>query len=101
MNEKPEVLYGEIQGIVGYWYPEMDMDMWLKSILEKAENWGKFCSWTLGACIEALNAMDKLEAVRVYIGKLRDQAEKSQDIFERGFCTGMADALEKVLEVGK
>ncbi len=37
MTEKPKAMYGEVQGVVGYWYPEMDMDMWLKLILEKAE----------------------------------------------------------------
>ena len=36
MVEKPEAMYGEVQGVVGYWYPEMDMDIWLKPILEKA-----------------------------------------------------------------
>ena len=46
----------------------------------------------------ALKLQEQLEAVRDYIGKLRDQAEDSGDIFERGFCRGMADELEKILE---
>jgi len=44
------------------------------------------------------SAQSRLEAVKTYISKLRDQAKKTHDIFERGFCTGIADRLEKILE---
>jgi len=63
MFEKPEVLYGEVQGVVGYWYPEMDMDIWLKPILEKARLWDK---WKPVTCIELV---DKIEAISKWINK--------------------------------
>lgn len=41
---------------------------------------------------------NQLEAIKTYIAKLRGQAEKTGDLFERDFCTGIADNLEKILE---
>lgn len=69
---------------------------------EKAEKWDKAKAgrdYIILGIDEHKATQRNLESVRDYIGKLRDQAEKSEDIFERGFCKGIADALESILEV--
>jgi len=38
---KPKSYYGEVQGVVGYWYPEMDMDFYIKELEDKAQRLDK------------------------------------------------------------
>ncbi len=75
---KPEALYGELQGVVGYWYPEMDMDMWINPIKKKAENWEKYEG--LGFLPVELFArlirfFDELRGYSYPNSKMRDKAE--------------------------
>ena len=70
MIEKPEAMYGEVQGVVGYWYPEMDMDVWLKPILEKAEKWDDMIERSMEApYIDCIGNTKKLEAVKKLVEK--------------------------------
>lgn len=85
-----------------YWWKGMD----LNEMQEDAENWKKFCSWTLGECIEARNAMEKLEEMKGFKIDAEKMARKLNAIqtwydSEKGYNTPGFEKLGDILEVPK